>query len=89
MNDYTCGCENGENCTKTTVCHVESVVQDIEDAHEIEIERLRDPDWKTYIDITSKWLEKYPPDIFTGVSGDPGPLCVVAVRAALEKLDDN
>ena len=51
-----------------------------------EIEKLRDPDWTTYIAITETWLEKYPPDIFTGVSGDSGPLFVVAVRAALDKL---
>jgi len=51
-------------------------------------ERLRDPDWKTYIEITSKWLEKYPPDIFTGVSGDSGPLFVVAIRKALAALED-
>lgn len=56
-----------------------------------EIERLRDPDWKTYIEITERWLEKYPPDIFTGISGDSGPLFVVAIRnamAALQECDD-
>ena len=51
-----------------------------------ELERLRDPDWETYIALTKKWLEHYPPDIFTGVSGDPGPLFVVAVRKAIRAL---
>lgn len=49
-------------------------------------QRLRDPDWVTYVTLTRAWLEKYPPDIFTGVSGDPGPLFVVAVRNALIEL---
>lgn len=53
---------------------------------EAEVERLSDPDWKTYIGLTEKWLEKYPPDIFTGESGDSGPVFVVAIRAALYKL---
>lgn len=55
---------------------------------EVENQRLRDPDWKTYITITEKWLEKYPPDIFTGVSGDLGPLFVVAIRNALAALQE-
>lgn len=50
------------------------------------IAELEDPDWQTYIAITTKWLEKYPPHILTGVSGYPGPLFVVAVRKALAKL---
>jgi len=53
---------------------------------EAENARLRDPDWVTYVTLTRIWLEKYPPDIFTGVSGDPGPLFVVAVRNALIEL---
>ena len=52
------------------------------------IERLEDPDWNTYIEITTAWLEKYPPDIFTGESGDAGPVFVVAVRDALAALAD-
>ena len=52
-----------------------------------EIETLNDPDWDSFTEITRKWLEKYPSDIFTGESGDPGPLFVVAVREALEALD--
>jgi len=51
-----------------------------------ENQRLRNPDWVTYVTLTRAWLEKYPPDIFTGVSGDPGPLFVVAVRNALIEL---
>ena len=53
---------------------------------EAENQQLRDPNWVTYIGLTKAWLEKYPPDIFTGVSGDPGPLFVVALRNALAAL---
>lgn len=30
----TCGCERGNQCTQTTVCHVQSVVSDLEEEHE-------------------------------------------------------
>ena len=53
-----------------------------------ELEKAQEPDWLTYIGITKRWLEHYPEDIFTGVSGDPGPLFVVAVRKALEALTE-
>ena len=52
-----------------------------------EIEQLRDPDWKTYIELTEQWLTHYPADIFDGSSGDKGPLFVVAVRKALQNLE--
>ena len=54
----------------------------------LEVRTLRDPDWKTYIKITKLWLEKYPPDIFTGISGDSGPVFVVAIRKAIAALED-
>ena len=38
MSNYArCGCEDGYDCTKTTVCHVQTVVED----YEYEIERLQ------------------------------------------------
>lgn len=32
--------------------------------------------------------EVYPPDIFTGSSGDSGPQYVVAIREAIKRIDD-
>lgn len=60
----------------------------INDALKLEAEnqRLRDPDWQTYIELTKQWLTHYPADIVDGSSGDPGPLFVVAVRNALAAL---
>ncbi len=56
-----------------------------------EIERLNaiieEPNWVDFIKVTRSWLTKYPPDIFTGISGDPGPVFVVAIRGALAELD--
>ena len=53
------------------------------------IEELEDPGWEQFINLSTQWLEKYPPDIFTGESGDPGPLFVVALRNALAALQEN
>ena len=44
--------------------------------------------WDEYIAYTREWLEHYPETIFTGISGDPGALFIVAVRKALKDLDD-
>jgi len=44
--------------------------------------------WHEYIAVTREWLEHYPEDIFTGVSGDPGALFIVAIRKALKELDE-
>ncbi len=49
--------------------------------------KVEDPSWADFIEITRNWLTKYPPDIFTGVSGDSGPVFVVAIRGALAELD--
>lgn len=49
--------------------------------------KIEDPTWADFVEITRGWLTKYPPDIFTGVSGDSGPLFVVAIRGALSELD--
>ncbi len=38
--------------------------------------------------IGKKILDKhYPEDIFTGVSGDPGPVYIVALREALNQIE--
>lgn len=50
------------------------------------IAKIENPGWCEYIELTQKWLEKYPPDIFTGVSGDRGQVFVVAIRKALAAL---
>ena len=39
--DHRCDCERGGNCTRTTMCHVQSVVDDLNGEHEIDIERLQ------------------------------------------------
>ena len=39
--DHRCDCERGGNCTRTTMCHVQSVVDDLNGEHEIEVERLQ------------------------------------------------
>jgi hypothetical protein len=57
-------------------------------ALEKENESLRDLNWVEYVALTARWLEKYQHNIFTGVSGDSGPLFVVAVRNALKALQE-
>ena len=52
------------------------------------ITELEDPSWVQFIAGAEKWLTKYPPDIFDGSSGDPGPLFVVALRNALAALKE-
>ena len=37
-----CGCENGGDCTKTTVCAIESAVEDATESLQAEVERLRE-----------------------------------------------
>jgi hypothetical protein len=43
--------------------------------------------WEQFIGIMRKWLEKYPPDIFDGSSGDPGPVLTSALHKALRDYD--
>lgn len=52
------------------------------------IEELENPGFHQFVSIVEQWLTNYPSDIFTGVSGDPGPLFVVAIRASVEGLND-
>jgi len=54
-----------------------------------QVKELEDPGWEQFINLATQWLEKYPPDIFTGESGDPGPLFVVALRSAIAALQEN
>ncbi len=41
MDNHYCDCEREGNCTATTMCYVQTVVSDLKEAHEIEIERLK------------------------------------------------
>ena len=50
------------------------------------VDELENPGWEQFISLTTQWLEKYPPNIFDGSSGDKGPLFVVALRNALAAL---
>jgi len=50
------------------------------------IKKLEDPDWQGFVNLATKWLEKYPADIFDGSSGDSGPVFIKALRAAIDKL---
>jgi len=52
------------------------------------LQDLYDPSWEEFIALCHRWMEKYPPDIFDGSSGDPGPLFVVALRDALTALEN-
>ena len=60
----------------------------IERINELEdkVAALENPGWEQFISLTTQWLEKYPPNIFDGSSGDKGPLFVVALRNALAAL---
>ena len=42
-----------------------------------------------FVELTEKWLENYPESVFTGESGDPGPVFIAAVREAVENLSEN
>ena len=46
MNTLECGCERGDDCTKTTMCHVQSVAEDRDEL----LDRIRDI---TKLDIMS------------------------------------
>jgi hypothetical protein len=37
----TCGCERGDNCTKTTVCALDSALQDQADEFKAGIQRIQ------------------------------------------------
>ena len=47
----------------------------------------RDEAWRAIVKIGQALLDHYyPQDIFTGVSGDPGPVYVAALREALKNV---
>ena len=50
-------------------------------------QKIDDPSWLDFMEITDNFLAHYPTDIFTGVSGDAGPLFVVALRKAKRALE--
>lgn len=48
-----------------------------------------DKAWDAVVMIGRALLDEYyPADIFTGVSGDSGPQYIVALRAALDRIDE-
>jgi hypothetical protein len=54
-----------------------------------QVEAVQDPTFEEMVERLTWWLdEHYPADIFTGVSGNPGPVFVVAVRAAIAALGE-
>ncbi len=58
MTDHFCDCERGGDCTRTTMCHIQTVVSDLEAAHEIETERLNTELadlQKNYTDAVDAW----------------------------------
>jgi DNA-binding XRE family transcriptional regulator len=52
-----------------------------------EVAELQEPvGFHAFVALTERFLKSYPPDIFTGESGDLGPGFVAAVRGAVEGL---
>jgi len=51
--------------------------------------RNREFNFKEFVSISEKFLEKYPADIFTGESNDPGSRFVVGLRKLVEELEEN
>jgi hypothetical protein len=47
-------------------------------------EQLQDPGFHAFVAITDRFLVHYPADLFTGESGDPGPVFVAGLRKARE-----
>ena len=50
-------------------------------------EELTNPGFKAFIAMAERFLEHYPPSVFTGVSGDVGPFFVVGLRELLKEYD--
>lgn len=48
----------------------------------------REFDFNEFVEISKVFLKKYPASVFTGESGDPGPLFVVGLRKLIEELED-
>ncbi len=61
---------------------------DPEDRLELIALLAQDKAWDGVVAVGRALLDAYyPADIFTGVSGDPGPEYVVALRNALNRID--
>ena len=69
MNQYECACEHGENCTKTTMCKVQSAV-------EITESRIKD------LETTNKHLVKI---YFEGCDADTFDDAMLELKAMLDK----
>ena len=52
-----------------------------------ELKVTADIGFRDFVSLCEKWLENYPADIFDGRSGDPGPVFVCALRAALKAMN--
>lgn len=73
-----------ETCQEAadTIESLQARVRELERAL-VELEEEQPEKWSfDTIMLAADWLleTRYPPDIFTGVSGDPGPRLVVALR---------
>ena len=44
-------------------------------------------DFYGFVDLAKAWLRNYPPEVFDGSSGDPGPIFVCAIRQGVEELE--
>jgi len=42
-----------------------------------------------FILLCKKWLEQYPPDVFTDEGWDAGPVFIHALREAIEELEES
>jgi hypothetical protein len=70
-------------------CRQLQEAQEEADALRAQVEAVEDPTFEEMVERLTWWLdEHYPADIFTGVSGNPGPVFVVAVRAAIAALGE-
>jgi len=90
MDDLTCDkhncvllCTAGENAHRSNwYCPACDEIESLQSR----IDELENPGWAAFIEMCEQWLTNYPPDIFDGSSGDPGPLFVVALRKAINDL---
>ena len=39
-NRYECGCERGGDCTKTTMCAVQSALEDLQEQHNVQLRKV-------------------------------------------------
>lgn len=65
--------EHSENIRKAQVRHI----QDLQN---------QEVYFDEFVTMSKKFLEKYPADVFTGASGDPGPRFIVGLRKLVEEL---